>query len=195
MGNEHIVIGTDFNTLQAGKVELRVDRYAVVDGLGIFFFNGECSDENLVYTALGYENPVLVEIGDSHHYYVKDKEGNFDLYLNLKEIRNRKPSVKEGEHCINKKYVNQISMVIEMMGVEKTKESLFDAIEKPSTPEKFEKKVIILKELYDKSTLMQYSYAGYAKVNSDMKIEWIQSSDVMTYEEAYAYLQELSNLS
>lgn len=195
MEKEHVVIGTDFNTLEVGSVELRIDRYAVVNGLGIFFFNGECSDENLVHTALGYEYPVLVELGDSHHYYVKDKSRHFDLYLKQKKYHNKKPSVKEGEHCIDKQYVSKISMVIEMMGVEKTKESLFDALEKPSIPEKFEKKVNILKELYSKSTLMQYSYGGYAKVNSDMKIEWIKSSDVMTYDEAYDYLRELSNLS
>lgn len=185
-------MGRDFNTLEVGNVTIQVDRYSVVPGLGIFFFNGQCSDENLVYTAIGYEEPRFVDMGDSYHYHIREKKGFGDLYL--KQIKYKTPTVKEGEHCIDKRYVGKISMAVDFLESKQTKEKLLEILEKPCSPEKFETKVKLLKELYEKSKLIQYSYGGYAQVKSDKELEWISKEDVLSYEEAYALLRELSNL-
>lgn len=179
----------EFNTLQTSDREYEVDRFACVNGLGTFFFLGGYEEEHLVYSAVGFESPELVW---NEHYVVRESTtrgySGKTLYVK-REKKERVPTVKEGEPGILLEHIGKIALYNEIDL--SSRESMDASFDKEIDENPSDKQLELLQLFAERSKVLQLSYEGYAKVDTDGDIKWVKHHLVYSPEEALEEMKKL----
>ncbi|AJD93119.1 hypothetical protein JMA_38010 (plasmid) [Jeotgalibacillus malaysiensis] len=181
----------EFNTLETSDRAYKVDRFASVHGLGTFFFNGGYEEEHLVYSAVGFESPQLI---GNEHYVVREKtERGYGGTLYIKREKNERiPTVKEGEPGILLEHIGKIALFNEHDT--SSKEAFLASFDKQIDENPSEKQLELLQLFAECSKVVQLSYDGYAKVNTDGDIKWVKHHLVYSPEEALEEMKAIRRL-
>lgn len=190
-----LVIGDDFNCLQMGVQKIEVDRYAVVDGLGVFFFNKSFDEKNLVYSAIDFESPEKINMNspeEESRYMIRKNGKSLDtLYLTNRKPE-RKSTVQPGESCIPKRFLYQVAY---MSKDKEYRMNLNDMSVNPPSEEEFLNKVELLNDILELSKVLRLSYDDNIQIEMNGHVQWMKSKELYSAEEAYRELRKVCHFT
>lgn len=194
MKSDILVIGDDFNCLQIGVQKIEVDRYAVVEGLGVFFFNKSFDEKDLVYSAIDFESPEKINMNspeEESRYMIRKNGKSLDTLYLINRKPERKSTVQPGEHCIPERFLYKVAYMSKGKGY---RMNLDDMSVNPPSEEAFLEKVELLNEVLELSKVLRLSYDGNIQIEMDGHVRWMKSKEVYSAEESYRKLRELCYL-